>query len=200
MKKPCSKRLLFVLVAATLLVGLCLGLYVMFEPDIDQALYPREYCDFVEQYATTYDVPVNLVYAVIRTESGFDPGAVSSVGAVGLMQMMPSTFRWLTDDMLGEGLADEMLYDAETNIRYCVYYLRRLYDRYGDWLTACAAYNAGSGRVDSWLDDPTMVDPFGNLIESRIPFDETRAYVRKIQKAYTAYERLYPTGVALPFL
>ena len=172
----------------------------MFEPDIDQALYPREYCDFVEQYATAYDVPVNLVYAVIRTESGFDPEAVSSVGAVGLMQMMPSTFRWLTDDMLGEGLADEMLYDPETNIRYCVYYLRRLYDRYGDWLTACAAYNAGSGRVDAWLDDPTMVDLMGNLIESRIPFEETRGYVRKIKKAYTAYERLSPTGDVLPFL
>ena len=86
------------------------------------------------------------------------------------------------------------------NIRYCVYYLRRLYDRYGDWLTACAAYNAGSGRVDAWLDDPTMVDLMGNLIESRIPFEETRAYVRKIKKAYTAYERLSPTGDVLPFL
>ena len=200
MKKPSSKRLWIVLVAALLFVGLCIGLYVMFEPDIDQALYPREYCDFVEQYAAVYDVPVNLVYAVIRTESGFDPEALSSVGAVGLMQMMPSTFRWLTDDMLGEGLADEMLYDPETNIRYCVYYLRRLYDRYGDWLTACAAYNAGSGRVDAWLDDPTMVDLMGNLIESRIPFEETRAYVRKIKKAYTAYERLSPTGDVLPFL
>ena len=200
MKKPSSKRLWIVLVAALLFVGLCIGLYVMFEPDIDQALYPREYCDFVEQYAAVYDVPVNLVYAVIRTESGFDPEAVSSVGAVGLMQMMPSTFRWLTDDMLGEGLADEMLYDPETNIRYCVYYLRRLYDRYGDWLTACAAYNAGSGRVDTWLDDPTMVDLMGNLIESRIPFEETRAYVHKIKKAYTAYERLSPTGDVLPFL
>ena len=89
MKKPSSKRLWIVLVAALLFVGLCIGLYVMFEPDIDQALYPREYCDFVEQYATAYDVPVNLVYAVIRTESGFDPEAVSSAGAVGLMQMMP---------------------------------------------------------------------------------------------------------------
>ena len=102
--------------------------------------------------------------------------------------------------MLGECLEDEMLYDAETNIRYGVYYLRRLYDRYGDWMTACAAYNAGSGRVDGWLKDKTLTDLQGNLIASHIPIGETRAYDRKIQKAYLAYERLYPTGTPLSFL
>lgn len=201
MKKTSKKRtLLTLLIVFLAFVAVCAALYLILEPDIDRALYPQTYSEYVTKYAEQYDVPVNLVYAVIRTESSFDPEAVSSAGAVGLMQMMPSTFRWLTDDMLGESLADEMLYDPETNVRYGVYYLRRLYDRYGDWTTACAAYNAGSGRVDGWLKDKTMTDLQGNLIVSRIPFDETRAYVRKIQKAYLAYERLYPSGDVLPFL
>ena len=201
MKKTSKKRtLLTLLIVFLAFVTVCAALYLILAPDIDRALYPKTYGEYVTKYAEQYNVPVNLVYAVIRTESGFDPEAMSSAGAVGLMQMMPSTFRWLTDDMLGESLADEMLYDPETNVRYGVYYLRRLYDRYGDWTTACAAYNAGSGRVDGWLKDKTMTDLQGNLIVSRIPFDETRAYVRKIQKAYLAYERLYPTGEALPFL
>ncbi|MBR2622230.1 MAG: lytic transglycosylase domain-containing protein [Clostridia bacterium] len=183
-------------VAVLLLIG---ALYLLFEPKIDRALYPREYQTYVERYAKQYNVPENLIYAVIRTESDFKPDAVSSAGAVGLMQIMPSTFRWLSDDMLGEDLEDGMLYDPETNIRYGVYYLRRLYDRYNDWPTACAAYNAGSGRVDGWLEDSTLTNLQGNLISDRIPIGETRIYVRKIQKAYQAYQRLYPSLNIIPF-
>jgi soluble lytic murein transglycosylase len=187
----------FIVLLALLLVGILL--YNIFEPKIDRALYPRHYSEYVSRYAEQYNVPENLIYAVIRTESDFDPNAISSVGAVGLMQMMPSTFRWLSDDMLGEFLEDGMLYDAETNIRYGVYYLRRLYDRYDSWLTACAAYNAGSGRVDTWLKDSSLTDLSGDLIPSRIPIGETKAYVRRVQKAYNAYERLYPSFSFNPF-
>ena len=185
-----------VAVAVLLLIG---ALYLLFEPKIDRALYPREYQAYVERYAKQYDVPENLIYAVIRTESDFQADAVSAVGAVGLMQMMPSTFRWLSDDMLGEYLEDGMLYDAETNVRYGVYYLRRLYDRYGDWLTACAAYNAGSGRVDGWLKDSSLTNLQGDLVPERIPIGETRIYVRKVKKAYQAYQRLYPAVSIVPF-
>ncbi len=196
-KKKHPFRLALIVVLALLLLGT--ALYFLLGPKIDRALYPREYQTYVERYAKQYDVPANLIYAVIRTESDFDSEAVSSVGAVGLMQMMPSTFRWLSDDMLGEHLEDGMLYDPETNIRYGVYYLRRLYDRYGDWPTACAAYNAGNGRVDGWLEDSSLTNLQGHLIIDRIPIGETRAYVRKIQKAYQAYQRLYPSLTFVPF-
>lgn len=193
MKKPCAKKtVLTLLVVLLTLVAVCVSLYFIFEPDIDRALYPREYSELVEKYAKQYDVPENLVYAVIRTESSFNPKAVSRAGAVGLMQMMPSTFRWLTDDILAEGLEDDALYDPEVNIRYGTYYLRRMYDRYGDWETALASYNAGSGNVDSWLLDPVLTDWRGNLITERIPFEETKNYVKKVVKAYDAYNRLYP--------
>lgn len=194
-----KQKLWLVLIIAAVLLLACIGLYSLLSPSIDRALYPREYQAYVERYAKQYDVPENLIYAVIRTESDFDPKAVSSVGAVGLMQMMPSTFRWLSDDMLGEHLEDGMLYDPETNIRYGVYYLRRLYDRYGSWQTACAAYNAGNGTVDRWLSDPSLTDLQGNLVPKRIPIGETRAYVNKVQKSYRAYSRLYPTFPTDPF-
>lgn len=193
MKKPCAKKtVLTLLVVLLTLVAVCVSLYFIFEPDIDRALYPREYSELVEKYAKQYDVPENLVYAVIRTESSFNPKAVSRAGAVGLMQMMPSTFRWLTDDILAEGLEDDALYDPEVNIRYGTYYLRRMYDRYGDWETALASYNAGSGNVDDWLLDPVLTDWRGHLIAQKIPFEETRNYVKKVVKAYDAYNRLYP--------
>jgi len=193
MKKPGAKKtVLTLLVVLLTLVAVCVSLYFIFEPDIDRALYPREYSELVEKYAKQYDVPENLVYAVIRTESSFNPKAVSRAGAVGLMQMMPSTFRWLTDDILAEGLEDDALYDPEVNIRYGTYYLRRMYDRYGDWETALASYNAGSGNVDSWLLDPVLTDWRGDLITERIPFEETKNYVKKVVKAYDAYNRLYP--------
>lgn len=155
----------------------------------EKAAYPRDYATYVETYAEAYGVPETVVYAVISTESDFDSGAVSSAGAVGLMQMMPDTFTWLTDEILFDHLDVGMLYDPETNIKYGTYYLSRLYDRYGDWDVVFAAYNGGSGNVDKWLADPDYADGEGGLRE--IPFKETRQYVKKVNKALKTYERLY---------
>lgn len=155
----------------------------------EKQAYPREYAEYVEVYAEQYGVPETMIFAVIRTESGFDSGAVSHAGAVGLMQIMPDTFAWLTNEMLFDHLDEGMLYDPETNIKYGTYYLSRLYDRYGDWELALAAYNGGQGNVDEWLEDPAYADGEGGLKE--IPFRETRQYVKKALKARDVYERLY---------
>ena len=155
----------------------------------EKSAYPREYAEYVTVYAEKYGVPEELVYAVIRTESDFDSGAVSPVGAVGLMQLMPSTFEWLTDDMLFEHLENGMLYDPETNIRYGTYCLSYLYDRYGNWETAIAAYNGGLGIVDKWLEDDKYADGEGGL--KRIPFKETRQFVTRVTDAWEMYEKLY---------
>lgn len=155
----------------------------------EKSAYPREYAEYVTVYAEKYGVPAELVYAVIRTESDFDSGAVSPVGAVGLMQLMPSTFEWLTDDMLFEHLENGMLYDPETNIRYGTYCLSYLYDRYGNWETAIAAYNGGLGNVDKWLEDDKYADGEGGL--KRIPFKETRQFVTRVTDAWEMYEKLY---------
>ena len=108
------------------------------------------------------------------------------------MQLMPQTFRWISDDMLGERLDDGMILDPETNIRYGCYYLRRLYDRYGDGAAALAAYNVGPGRVDQWLEDPALTLEDGKLNPAAIPYQETRRYVKAILNTAQRYDTLYP--------
>ena len=162
---------------------------------IECSIYPmpEEYKPFVEKYSEEYGVPKELIYAVIKTESGFDSSAVSNKGAVGLMQIMPATFEWLTNDILHEHLGKGMLYDPETNIKYGTYYLSRLYGRFGDWDTALAAYNGGEGNVSEWLSDPRYSDDGKKLNIDKIPseFKETENYVKKVNKAQKKYNELY---------
>ena len=176
----------------TLIAVLAIGLGFLADFIItcfEKSAYPREYAEYVEVYAEAYGVPEELVYAVIRTESDFDSGAVSPVGAVGLMQLMPSTFEWLTNDMLFEHLESGMLYDPETNVKYGTYCLSYLYDRYGDWDLAIAAYNGGLGNVDKWLADDRYADGEGGL--KKIPFRETRQFLARVTDAWEMYDRLY---------
>ncbi len=178
--------------AIALLAALAIGLGFLADFAItcfEKRAYPREYADYVETYAKAYGVPEALVYAVIHTESGFDSGAVSSAGAVGLMQMLPDTFKWLTDEILFDHLESGMLYDPETNIKYGTYLLSRFYDRYGDWELTLAAYNGGVGNVDKWLEDPEYADGEGGL--KKIPFKETRQFVRRVNQAWKKYDTLY---------
>ena len=152
---------------------------------IEKKIYPKpdEYLPYVEKYSDEYGVPQELIWAVIKTESGFDSSAESGVGAVGLMQLMPDTFNEITTYRLKEGLDIGMRYDPETNIRYGTYYLSYLYGRYGEWDVAIAAYNAGLGNVDEWLvNDPDL---------EKIPFKETRNYVKKVNKTKEKYENIY---------
>ncbi len=183
-------------VLIVLIVAILFGfLFDIVLTTVEKRIYqkPEEYVPFVEQYANEYGVPIDLVYAVMKTESGFDSSAVSSKGAIGLMQMMPSTFEWLTDDILREYLGIGMLYDPETNIKYGTYYLSRLYNRFGDWDTALAAYNGGEGNVSEWLKDKKYSDDGIKLKTDMIPdeFSETRNYVKKVNKALKKYKELY---------
>ena len=179
-----------VMIALILIFSVLLGFLVDFIwSGFEKLAYPKKYSDYVELYAEQYDIPPHMLYAVIKTESGFDSAAVSNKGAVGLMQFMPDTFDWLTNEMLFEHLADGMRYDPETSVRYGAWLLSHLYKRYGDWSVALAAYNAGIGTVDKWLEDPEYADGEGGL--KAIPYRETRNYVKKVTKAQATYDRLY---------
>ena len=182
-----------------MLLLLCVLIAIVTRDHLQKQLYPRHYTEYVERYADQYGVPKNLIYAVIETESGFRADAVSPAGAIGLMQLMPVTFEWLTEYQLRENLPARKISDPEINIRYGVFYLRWLYDRYGHWTEACAAYNAGHGNMDKWLQDREMTDEDGRLLVNRIPNDETRTYVKKVHNAYDAYARLYPSDEVSPF-
>ncbi len=157
--------------------------------------HPLTYIKTIEKYSAEYGIPKEIILAVIKTESDFDANAVSSAGAIGLMQMMPSTFEWLTgDEHLKEHLPSSMLTEPEVSIRYGTYYLSYLKNKFFpagevDWDIIFAAYNGGEGNVAKWLADPACVDMNGKLVN--IPFPETRSYVSKVNTAIDTYKKLY---------
>ena len=161
---------------------------VFFASDMQKKLYPREFEEYVSKYCQEYDVPEPLVYAVIKTESSFNPNAHSHAGAYGLMQLIPDTLDWLSR-LLDEAAPTGEITDPETNIKYGTYYLRHLYDRFGSWDTALAAYNAGHGRVGSWLKDSRYSDDGVNL--KNIPIEETYNYVNKVNELQKKYQEIY---------
>ena len=149
---------------------------------------PHPYSDLVSNYAEKYDVPENLIYAVIRVESNFKADALSSKGARGLMQIMPIAYEdycYYT----GEDFDVSLLSDPETNISVGAYLLARLYRHYGNWDTVLAAYNAGIGTVNEWLEDERYSSGDGILTD--IPYPETRSYVEKVNRYKSVYDMLY---------
>lgn len=119
---------------------------------------------FIRRSADAYQIPFELIKAVIRVESGFDPHIVSHAGAIGLMQLMPDT---------AESLNCDDPFDPEQNIRAGTLFLRMLSDRYnGDINLILSAYNAGPGAVAR--------------VEG-IPYENTRRYVERVYNYYLDY-------------
>ena len=150
--------------------------------------HPIAFSEHVEAAAREFDVPSEIIYAVIKTESNFKPEAVSRVGAKGLMQLMDSTNEWIAG-VIGEEVMAERVFEPEINIRRGTWLLAYLYRQLGSWREAIAAYNAGIGRVLSWLEDPAC-SPDGKTL-AEIPIDETRAYVERVTEAISMYRTLY---------
>ncbi|MHB8641700.1 MAG: lytic transglycosylase domain-containing protein [Gaiellaceae bacterium] len=150
-------------------------------PDfIERLRYPLRYEAIVTAHAHNYRLDPALLAAVIYQESKFSPTAKSSSGAIGLMQLLPSTAHGIALHTGGSKFRTSDLYDPELNIRYGAWYLRHLLDKYGDERTALAAYNAGQENVDRW-----------KAAGTGIGFAETRAYVARVEHLKGLYRRLY---------
>ena len=160
---------------------------------LDRSTYPQEYSEIVSKYAAEYNIPEDVIYATIKVESNFDPEAISVAGARGLMQMLPSTFEWLTgEEHLSEHLTPNLLFDPEVNIRYGTYYLKYLYTKFDhNWDTVAAAYNGGEGNVAKWLADERYSDGNGNITDFPEKFSETENYVKAIARERKNYQELY---------
>ncbi|MEE0266160.1 MAG: lytic transglycosylase domain-containing protein [Acutalibacteraceae bacterium] len=162
-------------------------IYVNSTKGLGRVLHPTDYDEYVYEYSETYNVDPNLVFAVIKTESNFDPNAESHAGALGLMQIMPETFEWLQTYKNGEAsMGSEYLYEPQVNIEYGCIFLEFLLDKYSDEESAVAAYNAGFGTVDNWLADESYSTDGETL--SNIPYPETKSYVKKVMLAKYYYE------------
>lgn len=146
--------------------------------------FPRRYRETVENGG----IAPSLVYAVMKAESNFREDAVSRAGALGLMQLMPSTAEFICARE-GIGYERERLLEGEYNVRLGCLYLKYLLERFPDRRAALAAYNAGEGTVRDWLRDPSCSED--GLTLRRIPYPETASYVKKVEKFRKIYEIFY---------
>ena len=154
--------------------------------------YPMEYSDLIRMYAGDNDLEPAYVAAVILAESSYDPHAVSSSNAQGLMQLLPSTAEWIAGKF-DETYTEGDLFDPDVNLRYGCWYLGFLMKRYnGDKRLSSAAYHAGQGTVDKWLQTPEYA-PDGRTLTT-IPFKTTDTYVQRVLKYYEKYVELYKTA------
>ena len=155
-------------------------------------LYPKTYQELVSRYGEKYQVEENLIFAVIKAESNFDKEAISNRNAIGLMQLMEDTAKDVAKKnqipIHEENLKKELC-DVNKNIEIGTCYLSILMQKYQNQEVALAAYNAGTGTVDSWI-EKGIIRKDGTDIE-KIPYKETNQYVRKIVRDYKIYEDLY---------
>jgi len=151
-------------------------------------LYPTPHPVQVFDNSAAYGLPANLVYAMIREESHFEPGAVSRAGAVGLMQLMPATARRVAHELDVPGWKEDDLLDPRVNLAFGIWYAGKLYERSGHrvhWMLA--AYNAGPRNARRWFQgDRDVID----AVDS-IDFRETNGYVRRIVESANIYHDLY---------
>lgn len=173
------KKISFIFSAALLLcIVLCITvLYLVY--------IPKKYGELVSGYAAEYGVEEDLVFAVIRAESNFRADAVSTAGAQGLMQLMPSTARFISE-CVGEDLDVDV---PEDNIRMGIWYIAYLQKKFAGPAEVLAAYNAGEGAVRQWLKDERFSRDGVSL--QTIPIAETKKYVSRVKKFYNYYKFFY---------
>src|ERR687891_281140 len=174
-------RLLTLAAAAVLAVAGVGAWIVESEPDFYlRTRYPLEYEHIIRGHAANYELDAALLAAVVYAESRFDPMARSDAGAVGLMQLLPETAKGIALRTGGDRFVVADLVDPEINVRYGAWYLDHLRDRYGQMRLVLAAYHAGQGNVDEWLER-------GGELE----FPETREYVDEVTRLRGVYPRAY---------
>lgn len=153
-------------------------------------LYPIYYRETIERWAKARGLDPWLVAAVVRVESNYSTVAVSSKGAMGLMQLLPETAAWVAEQVQLGGFFPDLLHDPETNVMLGTWYLGQLMESFGGRETlALAAYNAGKGRVQRWLQEAAWSGGDHDL--EAIPYPETRAFVRKVLQMRHLYRWLY---------
>lgn len=151
--------------------------------------YPMKYSAIIDKACADKNLDRAFVYALIRTESGFRPDAVSNVGARGLMQMMPDTFDWVQSKRGGEAINFDALFDPQTSVDYGTDMLRLLFDEFETQDNVLCAYHAGWGSAQRWLKNPEYAPDGENI--TAIPFPDTAHYVDKVSRAIVIYQKLY---------
>ena len=160
------------------------------EAERDLYRFPLAHWETIQEKARELRVDPYLVLALIRQESLFDPRARSPAFAMGLMQLLPSTAARVASRIGMPTPADEKLFDPEVNLTLGTHHLKELLQRYSNnWFKAIAAYNAGEAAVDRW-EKEIATDDNEEFVE-RIPYLETRGYVKLVLRNHRIYKKLY---------
>jgi soluble lytic murein transglycosylase len=158
--------------------------------------HPLEHVDLIAAESTAAKLDPYVVAALINVESGYREDVVSKAGAVGLMQIIPSTAHAVAADAgLPERVTAKTLERPGTNVRVGTRYLAYLVRRYGSLELALAAYNAGMTNVDRWVEAARAK---GTTFSDAIEFPATRYYVDEVEKQAQTYRRLYPDAFTVP--
>src|SRR5215472_8614752 len=174
------RKLLALLVLVAALGGAAAYIWHTSPPWFERVRYPLRYAEYVRVHSREHGLDPALVAAVIYQESKFRSDAMSSSGAIGLMQVTPATADGIAIRTHGSAFRTSDLYNPEINIRYGAWYLSDLFAKYHSESLVLAAYNAGQGNVDRWLAN-----------NEPIQFSETAAYVSRVEKLRTIYRRAW---------
>lgn len=163
----------------------------LFSDKIEKMLYPIDYKKEILSSAEKYNVDPFLIAAIIRVENNYKAEGVSSKGALGLMQLMPDTARWIKESgNIGSASSDNDLQDVSVNIDMGAWYINWLLKYYDGHLNyAIAAYNAGQGTVNKWK-TANIWDGSEKTIAD-IPYGQTKHFVKRVRYYYEKYHKIY---------
>ena len=153
--------------------------------------YPLKYKEEILYASQKFDVSPAVVASIINAESGFKESAKSPKGAIGLMQLMPSTAKWLCA-LQNQTFENQDLLVPQTNITLGTYYMHYLLEKFESLETAICAYNAGEGNVMLWLLNENYAPNHKTLMQT--PFPETNAYLQKVMAGIKVYDKKFKSG------
>ena len=182
-----------------LLLIVVIGVLFVRSSWIGKLLYPVKYEEEIVSIASEHQVDPLLVAAIIRVESNFQSGLVSSKNAQGLMQIMPETAAWIIRQIGLPEITQQFMMDEEVNIYLGAWYLKSLETQFRDLVEGrpvkdrlaviSAAYNAGPGTVRRWVEEGVWDGTYRQA--SSIPYGETRHYIQRVVYYYHKYEEVY---------
>lgn len=177
----------YFVVIALMFLSVGMAIYYYIPTVFGDTVYPLKYEEYIKQYSQKYEVDPALVAAVILQESRFNPNAVSSMGAQGLMQFMPGTAATMAKET--GRWPNYNIFDAETSIEFGAAHIHDLLLKYnGNVDAALAGYNAGTGNADKWVRTGIL---------DKIPFKETNSYVKKVKNYQKVYSSMYPVELGI---
>ena len=152
--------------------------------------YPLAYWKEIQKYSEKNGLDPFLVAGLIRQESAYNIKALSTSNAIGLMQIIPPTGKYIAERIAFKSFTPGLLYEPEINISFGTWYLAYLMDRFGgNVFKAVASYNAGPGAIERWWKEFDALDP--DEVVENIPFRETRNYVKLVLRNRAVYRRIY---------